>query len=60
MTHDTRRHDIAAIGITCAALGEDLGEMAAQMDRAGLPEAWGDRLREVENRVQEAKPREVG
>ena len=58
MTHDTRRHAIAAIA--CAAFGDDLRTLADEMERRGLPEAWSDRLREVEHRVRTAKPGEAG
>ncbi|HET7552180.1 MAG TPA: hypothetical protein VFK04_12890 [Gemmatimonadaceae bacterium] len=53
MSHDTRRHDVAALAI--AAFGAELRELAAEMERGGLPEAWTERVREVDGRVRGAQ-----
>ena len=55
-----RRHDVAAIALTCAALGDSLTAIAAGLERAPLPAEWAERVREVEGRVRTAEPGDVG
>ena len=54
-----RRHDVAAIALTCAALGDSLTAIAEELQRAPLPAEWAERVREVEGRVRTARPGET-